>query len=123
MDDDLGVPAALAVLHERVHEGNRLLATDDLTGLRTVLGEVRAMLDVLGLDPLTEPWVSQSGRDDRSQRALGVLVQAELDLREQARAVKDFAVADAVRDRLKAAGILVEDTPAGPRWTLAEDNG
>jgi cysteinyl-tRNA synthetase len=122
MDDDLGVPAALAVLQDRVHEGNRLLATEDQAGLRTVLGEVRAMLDVLGLDPLNEPWASRGG-DDRRQRALDVLVQAELDLREQARAAKDFAAADAVRDRLKVAGILVEDTSAGPRWTLAEDTG
>jgi cysteinyl-tRNA synthetase len=122
MDDDLAVPAALAVLQEHIHEGNRLLALDDEAALSQVLGEVRAMLDVLGLDPLSEPWVSRSGRvDDRARTTLDVLVRAELDRREQARVAKDFAAADAIRDRLKAAGILVEDTPAGPRWTLAED--
>jgi cysteinyl-tRNA synthetase len=122
MDDDLGVPAALAVLQEHIHEGNRLLATDDEAQLRQVLGEVRAMLGVLGLDPLSEPWVSRTGRvDDRARTAVDVLVRTELDRREQARAAKDFTTADAIRDRLKAAGILVEDTPAGPRWTLAED--
>jgi cysteinyl-tRNA synthetase len=122
MDDDLAVPAALAVLQEHIHEGNRLLALDDEAALSQVLGEVRAMLDVLGLDPLSEPWVSRSGRvDDRARTTLDVLVRAELDRREQSRVAKDFATADAIRDRLKAAGILVEDTPAGPRWTLAED--
>jgi cysteinyl-tRNA synthetase len=122
MDDDLGVPAALAVLQEHIHEGNRLLATDDEASLRRILAEVRAMLGVLGLDPLSEPWASRSGRvDDRARTTLDVLIRAELDRREQARAAKDFTTADAIRDRLKAAGILVEDTPAGPRWTLAED--
>jgi cysteinyl-tRNA synthetase len=122
MDDDLGVPAALAVLQEHIREGNRLLATDDAAQLRQLLGEVRAMLGVLGLDPLAEPWASRAGRvDDRTHTALEVLVRAELDRREQARANRDFATADAIRDRLKAAGILVEDTAAGPRWTLSED--
>jgi cysteinyl-tRNA synthetase len=122
MDDDLGVPAALAVLQEHVHEGNRLLAIDDEASLRRIFAEVRAMLGVLGLDPLSEPWASRSGRaDDRAHTTLDVLIRAELDRREQARAAKDFTTADAIRDRLKAAGILVEDTPAGPRWTLAED--
>jgi cysteinyl-tRNA synthetase len=44
-----------------------------------------------------------------------------IEQRQEARARKDFATADAIRDRLKAAGIAVEDTPAGPRWELADD--
>jgi cysteinyl-tRNA synthetase len=38
--------------------------------------------------------------------------------RDQARAAKDYAAADAIRDRIKAAGIEIEDTPNGPRWTV-----
>jgi cysteinyl-tRNA synthetase len=47
-----------------------------------------------------------------------MLVGALLEQRAQARADKDFATADRVRDQLKAAGVEVEDTPAGPRWSV-----
>ena len=46
------------------------------------------------------------------------LVRVALEQRQEARARKDYAAADAIRDRLAAAGIAVEDTAAGPRWTL-----
>src|SRR4029078_1985855 len=49
MDDDLGTPAAVAVLYEAVREGNRQLAAGEDAG--ATVGQVRAMLDVLGLDP------------------------------------------------------------------------
>jgi cysteinyl-tRNA synthetase len=121
MDDDLSVPAALAVLQDRVREGNRLLAAPDEPGLPEVLAEVRAMLAVLGLDPSGQPWASRdTGGGGRSHAALDALVRAELEHRADARATRDFAAADAARDRLKAAGVLVEDTPTGARWTLAE---
>ncbi|HYH35700.1 MAG TPA: cysteine--tRNA ligase, partial [Nocardioides sp.] len=51
MDDDLGTPAAVAVLHETVREGNRLLAEGPSEELGAVYGKVVAMLDVLGLNP------------------------------------------------------------------------
>ena len=50
-----------------------------------------------------------------------VLVDAELQRRTTARADKDWATADAVRDRLIAAGIDVTDTPDGPQWSLKKD--
>ncbi|HZG95094.1 MAG TPA: cysteine--tRNA ligase, partial [Mycobacteriales bacterium] len=56
--------------------------------------------------------------DRPEQRATGQLVEALLDQRAQARARRDFAAADAIRDQLRAAGIEIEDTPQGPRWTL-----
>ncbi len=121
MDDDLGVPAALAALHEVVREGNTRLGSGDGPALRGVLGSVRAMLGVLGLDPLAPPWsAATTGGEDTSREALGRLVAAELDVRARARADRDFATADAVRDRLKAAGVVIEDTPAGTRWELAD---
>ena len=125
MDDDLAVPQALAVLFEAVHEGNGLLAGGESAALRENLGVVRAMLGVLGIDPLAEPWSGggrESGTGERLRDVVGSLVQALIEQRQEARARKDFATADAIRDRLKAAGIAVEDTPAGPRWELA-DNG
>jgi cysteinyl-tRNA synthetase len=117
MDDDLAVPAALAALHEVVREGNKLLADGDSPALRGTLGSVRAMLRVLGLDPLDPAW---GGPDDAGglRDVVDALVGVALEQRTQARARKDFAAADAVRDSLRAAGVLVEDTPQGPRWTL-----
>jgi cysteinyl-tRNA synthetase len=124
MNDDLGVPQALAVLFEQVREGNTLLASGDSAKLRENLASVRHMLGVLGLDPLGEPWSGMGDGGLGSQRLRDVvdtLVSAMLKQRDEARARKDFATADAIRDHLSAAGILVEDTPSGPRWELADE--
>ena len=116
MNDDLGTPAAMAVLFDTVREGNSALGRgDDAT---PYAGEVLAMLDVLGLDPADPAWAGVGGEDHRLTGALDVLVGALLEQRAAARAAKDFATADAIRDRIKAAGIEVEDTPDGPRWSL-----
>ena len=121
LDDDLGVPAALAVIHETVSEGNRLLAatTGASAGLVGLWSSVRGMLDVLGVDPLDPQW-AQGGGSDRAQVALDALVGERLAARQAARAARDFVAADAVRDSLKAAGIVIEDTPSGPRWSLED---
>jgi cysteinyl-tRNA synthetase len=117
MDDDLGVPQALAIVHDSVHDGNAALSAGDAGGTAKRLGEVRAMLSVLGLDPLAAPWAAaQSGGDLRP--VVDALIGVALTQREAARARKDFAAADAIRDQLLAAGVLVEDTPRGPRWEL-----
>ncbi|KQP78437.1 cysteine--tRNA ligase [Aeromicrobium sp. Leaf289] len=120
MDDDLGVPAALAVLQAGVTQGNTLLASAaDGPELRTVLATVRAQLDVLGLDPLGEHWTSAQGAGaGAAEGALAPLVDALLEQRQEARAAKDFATADRVRDQLAAAGIEIEDTAQGPRWSV-----
>jgi cysteinyl-tRNA synthetase len=118
MDDDLGIPGALAVVHETVRRGNSALAEFDDEATRHALGETRAMLAVLGLDPLNEHWDGPRGTS-RATDALAVLVDGELARRAEARASRDFATADAIRDRLAAAGIAVEDAPTGARWTLA----
>jgi cysteinyl-tRNA synthetase len=120
MDDDLGTPAAVAAIHDCVHEGNKLLEGGDSADLRGSLAGVRAMLGVLGVDPLDRAWhdAAPGGDGTRLHDSLDALVRALLDQRAQARATRDFATADAVRDQLRAAGIEVEDTPAGPRWTV-----
>jgi cysteinyl-tRNA synthetase len=116
MDDDLGTPAALAVLYDAVREGNRQLAAgEDATA---TAAQVRAMLDVLGLDPADPAWPSSGRGDAKLTSAVDALVSGLLEQREAARRAKDFATADAIRDRIKAAGIEVEDTPTGPKWTL-----
>jgi cysteinyl-tRNA synthetase len=117
LDDDLGVPQALAVIHDAVHAGNAALAAGDSSGSAKHLIEVRAMLGVLGLDPLSEPW-SASGGSEGLHEVIGALVAVALDQRQAAKERKDYEAADAIRDGLTAAGIVVEDTPRGPRWGL-----
>ena len=118
MDDDLGTPAAVAVLYDAVREGNRLLAGRRGRRARPP-ARCAAMLDVLGLDPADPAWPSRRGADDQScTDAVDVLVAGLLEQRAEARAAKDFATADAIRDRIKAAGIEIEDTPDGPKWSI-----
>jgi cysteinyl-tRNA synthetase len=119
MDDDLGTPAAVAVLHNTVRDGNKLFADGDSVALKENLAAVRAMLGVLGLDPLAEPWVSRTGATEELTEVADGLVKALLDQRQAARERKDYAASDEIRDRLKALGVVVEDTPQGPRWTIA----
>ena len=119
MNDDLGTPAAVAAIHDVVREGNKLLAGGDTPALRGNAASVRTMLDVLGLDPLDPAWDSTAGgTDEKLTAAVDVLVATLLQQRADARATKDFATADAIRDRIKAAGIEIEDTPTGPKWSL-----
>ncbi len=117
MDDDLGTPAAVAAIFETMREGNKLLAGGDSAALRGNAASVRAMLDVLGLDPADDQWSTGKGAGDL-RGVLDVLVRGLLEQRAEARAAKDFAAADAIRDQIKAAGIEIEDTPDGPRWSV-----
>ena len=136
MDEDLGVPTALAAVHACVRDGNQALATSDKAGARSSLVRLRAMLDVLGLDPLAPHWTGQHwagqhwaglhragpaggpAAGDRLRDVLGSLVKLTLQQRDAARARRDYATADAIRDGLEEIGVLVEDTPEGPRWEL-----
>ena len=119
MDDDLNVAAALAVVHEHVRTGNNALAAGEDSVVWQEQVQVRSMLDVLGLDPLAEPWAGGRGGDDAARTALEALVPALLEERAEARRSKDWARADALRDQLQAAGIHIEDSPDGARWQLA----
>jgi cysteinyl-tRNA synthetase len=116
MDDDLGVPQALGVLHEAVRQGNAALDAKDVALAARLRAEVVAMLGVLGLDPAAPEWAA----DDTggADAVLASLVEHLIGQREAARSNKDFAAADSVRDTLAAAGITLEDGPDGTRWTL-----
>jgi cysteinyl-tRNA synthetase len=117
LDDDLGTPAAVAAIHDMVREGNTALAEGNEAAVAGALGSVRAMLRVLGLDPLDPQWAT-GGSDERLTQVTDGLVSLALEQRQAARARKDFAAADAIRDQLTALGVSVEDTPQGPRWEL-----
>jgi cysteinyl-tRNA synthetase len=115
MDDDLGVPLALAAIHNVVRDGNSALAGGDHAAVRGALASVVAMTDILGISPLA--WRDGDPSSDLTP-AVDALVRVAIEQREAARTRKDFAAADAIRDQLAEAGILVEDTPSGTRWTL-----
>ena len=115
MNDDLAVPAALALLSETVKSGNNALAANDLVSLEVAVAEVRGTLGVLGCDPLDEAFL---GSHPSNTDAIDGLISLALQQREAARARKDFAASDAIRDQIAALGIVIEDTPQGPRWQM-----
>ncbi|MEU2970854.1 cysteine--tRNA ligase [Nocardiopsis alba] len=115
LDDDLGVSQALAVVHGHVREGNTALAAGGKERVRELASELRVMLGVLGLDPLSDQWASEG---QGLREVVDALVAVALEQRQAARGRKDYAAADAIRDRLTEAGVVVEDTPQGPRWDL-----
>lgn len=119
MDEDLSVPKALAEVHNAVRAGNSALAAGDEAEARRIAGQVRAMTAVLGVDPQSDTWanVDNSG-SEVALKALDTLIKAELQRRTTARADKDWATADEVRDRLASAGIIITDTADGPQWSL-----
>lgn len=101
MDDDLGIPAALAVLHDTVRQGNHAADESASDAFATAAKQVRAMLAVLGLDPLDSQWGKDPGSDD----VLEALVENVLALRGKAKSEKDFALSDALRAALDRSGI------------------
>jgi cysteinyl-tRNA synthetase len=116
MDDDLAIPQALAVLHDRVRAGNVALDNDDLADAAQIRGEVTAMTEVLGINPHAPEWRTTTSAP--TDRALSALVERLIEDRETAREARDFAAADRIRDELAAAGVTVEDSPNGTHWSI-----
>ena len=120
MDDDLGVPAALAEVHNAVRAGNSALDKGDTAEATAIAGQVRAMTVILGVDPYAPQWRDRDQSNDAALAALDVLIADALRRRELARADKDWATADQVRDQLNAAGIDIVDTADGAKWSLRD---
>ena len=118
MDDDLAIPQALAVLHDQVRAGNAALDAEDLGGAAVIQGQVLAMTEVLGIDPMAVEW--QTAAHGPASVALASLVEKLLADRNAARKARDFASADRIRDELIVAGIQIEDTPMGSHWSLEQ---
>jgi cysteinyl-tRNA synthetase len=118
MNDDLGIPAAVAALHNAVTEGNQALEAGDRDRIGCRLGEVNGMLMILGLNADNEVWQTD---DHRLSAVVEGLVNELLKQRAAARDRKDFATADAIRSSLTALGVEVSDTPSGTRWSLHAD--
>jgi cysteinyl-tRNA synthetase len=107
LDDDLNVSAALAVTFDLVRDLNRridgrLMSTADA---ERALATLRSFDTVLGVLP------AERGEDVLDEEARGLL-----DKRAAARANRDWAESDRLRDELAARGIAVEDTRDGQRW-------
>lgn len=118
MDADLGTPEALAAVFETLRRANAALDRGDGADAAALAATVVELAGVLGL---------RVGADDRAARpgtstgeAAATDEEAEIEAlvaaRQQARAARDFAEADRLRDELSALGVTVEDTPAGPVW-------
>ncbi len=115
MDDDFNSAEAFAVVHEIVREGNKRLelvqrgddsVRDELLELVRDFLELTAVLGFKFLD------------DAGDSELLAGLVGYLLELREQAREEKAFERSDAIRARLQDLGVVIEDTPSGPRWRV-----
>ncbi|WP_108834971.1 cysteine--tRNA ligase [Actinomyces sp. Marseille-P3109] len=132
MDEDLNLAGAMAVVHATLKALNVTLAkaeagpsADQREAVIGLALDLRSQLDVLGLDPLAEPWRTGvldglgSSQGGAAMETLDRLIQHDLDERAQARAAKDWPRADALRDKLTQAGVVVEDSPSGARWHLA----
>ncbi|GEP48724.1 cysteine--tRNA ligase [Microbacterium saccharophilum] len=117
MDDDLGVPQALALIHERVRAGNAALDAGDRAAAAAAAVQVGRMTGLLGLNPEDPFW--RVGGDSGEAAALDTLVQTMITQRADARANRDWAAADRIRDAIAAAGIALEDGPDGTHWSLS----
>mgnify|MGYP000888190069 FL=1 len=114
LDDDMNIPRALAVLHEQTRAGNAALAAG--TDASEYANAVWAMANVLGLTSLMN--LDGSGASGAEHQALDALIHTILEQRASARAEKDWATADRMRDVLAAAGITVKDGAQGSTWSL-----
>jgi cysteinyl-tRNA synthetase len=115
MNNDLAVPQSLADISELVRIGNTAITDNDLAALAISASEVRGALEILGCDPF-DPIFADS--NSSKTEILDGLISLALAQRNAARARKDFAASDEIRDSLTALGITIEDTPTGSRWTV-----
>ncbi|MFJ5331731.1 cysteine--tRNA ligase [Pectobacterium versatile] len=113
MDDDFNTPEAYSVLFDMAREVNRL-KTEDVHAANQLASALRKLSGVLGLLERDPEQFLQNGAqvDDEEVKEIEALIQQ----RKDARAAKDWALADQARDRLNEMGIVLEDGPQGTIW-------
>jgi len=116
MNEDLAVPTGLAVISDILKSGNTALSAGDSEGVKQAASEIRGALEILGCDPFDPTFASDNSS---SADVLDGLISLALEQRQSARARKDFAASDAIRDQLAALGVVIEDTAAGTRWSIS----
>ncbi|MGA9422814.1 MAG: cysteine--tRNA ligase [Rhodanobacteraceae bacterium] len=112
--DDLNTPAAFAVIAQLADQARTAKTGSEKRAAKEALLGAGELIGLLQQDP--EAWFQQAASGTEVD---ATWVQALLDEREAARAVKDFARADAIRKQLAAGGVAIEDGPEGARWKLA----
>lgn len=117
MNDDLAVPTALASISEALRAGNSAITAGDTATIENCANEICGALEILGCDPFDEAFTSGTAVEDIGA-ALDGVIQLALAQRTAARARKDFAASDQIRDGLAVLGITIEDTAQGPRWSI-----
>jgi len=118
MNDDLAVPAALALISENLRLGNQAITDGDKKMIAKNANEIRGALQILGCDPFDSNYPQSAS--SHVNEALDGVIQLALKERAAARERKDFAASDAIRDGLLELGITIEDTAQGPRWSMGE---
>ena len=116
LDDDLNVPAALAVLHDHVRAGNIALDNGDAAAVMSAYESVLAMTEVLGAEP---GGFTTAPRADVQSSTISTLVEVLLANRSHARDAGDFSTADRIRNELASAGIAIQEHTSGTTWTQA----
>lgn len=110
--DDLNTPAAIAELHQLAKALNKA-SNEELPAAKAALLAGGAVLGILAESPDT--WLSKDDADGLSSEAIDQLLLE----RAEAKSSRDFARADAIRDELNQAGIIIEDNAAGATWRRA----
>ena len=115
MNDDLAVPQGLAFISEAMKLGNNTITANDKNEIAKPAAYIRGALSILGCDPFDAAY---SGGSTTDKDVLDGLVELAIEQRNAARARKDFAASDLIRDSLTKIGITIEDTPNGTRWNI-----
>ena len=115
MNDDLAVPQGLAFISEAMKLGNNAITANDKNEIAKQAAYIRGALSILGCDPFDAAY---SGGSTTDKDVLDGLVELAIEQRNAARARKDFAASDLIRDSLTKIGITIEDTPNGTRWNI-----
>ena len=103
MDDDFNTPNALAAIFEATSRANRAIDNGDVEAAASLVATVRELAGVLGIES------TSTGGDDAE-------IDALVRERDEARAARDFARGDEIRDELAARGMKLEDGPGGTTW-------
>ena len=111
LEDDLNTPLALSHIHELVNQLNKAESLDDMQKLKAKLLKSAELLGILWQDP--EEWFRGDAADEAQE------IEALIAKRAEAKKNKNYALADEIRNNLKAKGIILEDSAQGTTWKKA----